>query len=425
MDLRTGHAFWPISNGLINSYPPLDRDERADIAIIGAGVTGALTAYELTCIGANVIVLDRQDAGMGSSAATTGLLTYETDASMRALSQTFDEPRAVRVYRLGLEAIERIERHVHDFGDDCGFARRPSLYVASADTDADELAREHALRRAHGFEVDLLARDDIERRYGIRAPAALLSRGCGEIDCYRFIHRLLGAARRGGARVYDRTGVDAVRHAADGVVLRTSRGFDVRARRLVFATGYEAARLARGAAPNLDSTWAFISEPLDHLSAGPTPSAWADRCLIWETARPYIYMRTTRDNRVLVGGEDEPWSRRHADEALLLRKTDRLLARAREWFPRLRLEIAYRWAGVFGSTADGLPLIGAKRGHPHTWFTLGFGGNGITFGAIAALMLRDDVLGRRHPDTALFAFDRPRAKTGWRRWLGAARTRTE
>jgi len=42
MDLRTGFAYWPLRNGIPASYPSLDRDETADVAVIGAGVTGAL-----------------------------------------------------------------------------------------------------------------------------------------------------------------------------------------------------------------------------------------------------------------------------------------------------------------------------------------------------------------------------------------------
>lgn len=411
MDLRTGHPFWPIKNGLPASYPTLDRNEQAEFAIVGAGISGALAAYELTRAGADVVVLDRHDVGMGSSAATTGLLMYETDASLTELSRTFGEEQAARVYTLGIEAIVGIEGHCLALGDDCGFSRRASLYLASTDKDAEQLTHEWRIRRKHDFVVDLLSREEIRDRYGIDAPAALYSQGCAEIDCYRFVHRLLASVQAGGGRIYDRTDVATIAPDRQGIVLRTANGHQVRAKRMICATGYEAARFVRGAAPNLDSTWAFISEPIKDLSA------WPDRCLIWETARPYLYMRTAGDGRVLVGGEDEPWARSHENEKLLVTKTDKLRARAQTLFPSLKLDIAYRWSGVFGSTPDGLPLIGEERRHPHVWFTLGFGGNGITFSAIAASMLRDEFLGRPHPDSRLFAFDRASAKSTPRRWL--------
>lgn len=415
MDLRTGLPFWPIKNGLLASYPSLDRDERAEFAIVGSGISGALAAYELSRAGADVVVLDRHDVGMGSSAATTGLLTYETDASLAELSRTFGEEKAARVFTLGIEAIVGIEGHCLTLGDDCGFSRRASLYLASAERDAEQLTHEWRIRRQHDFVVDLLSRQEIRDRYGIDAPAALYSQGCAEIDCYRFVHRLLAAVQTSGGRIYDRTDVTTIAADRQGIVLRTANGHQVRARRLVCATGYEAARFVGGAARDLLSTWAFISEPIKDLSV------WPDRCLIWETARPYLYLRTTGDGRVLVGGEDEPWSRSHENEKLLVTKTDTLRERAQAWFPKLRLDIAYRWAGVFSTTTDGLPLIGEERRHPHVWFTLGLGGNGITFSAIAAAMLRDEFLGRPHPDAHLFSFDRRTVKSAPRRWLDGLR----
>ena len=75
-------------------------------------------------------------------------------------------------------------------------------------------------------------------------------------------------------------------------------------------------------------------------------------------------------------------------------------------FPSVSIEVAYAWAGVFGTTADGLPYIGVLPEHPHTYFALGYGGNGITFSAVAAGLIRDWWTGCENPDQALFSFDR-------------------
>jgi glycine/D-amino acid oxidase-like deaminating enzyme len=218
MDLRTGFAYWPLRNGILASYPSLDRDETADVAIIGAGVTGALAAYELTHAGATVVVLDKRDVASGSSAATTGLLLCETDTSLLELSGRIGERAAARAYHLGLEAISRIESLTVSLADSCGFARRPSVYLASTDEDARALVREHALRRKHGLGVELLDAAEVRRRWGIDAPNAVCSQG-GEIDCFRFAHRLLAAAHERGARIYDRTTVTDLHVDGAGLTL--------------------------------------------------------------------------------------------------------------------------------------------------------------------------------------------------------------
>src|SRR2546421_11215606 len=122
MDLRTGVAFWPIRDGLIQSYPPLDSDLTVDVVIIGAGCTGALAAYRLCEAGASVVVLDKRDVASGSTAATTGLLLYETDSSLVELADAIGEEAAVRAWQLGREAIDEIDDLYGVLGERCGFA---------------------------------------------------------------------------------------------------------------------------------------------------------------------------------------------------------------------------------------------------------------------------------------------------------------
>ncbi len=400
MDLRSGAAFWPIRNGLIGTYPAIDRDDTADVVVIGAGVTGALVAYRLATAGASVVVIDKRDVASGSTAATTGLLQYETDTSLGDLVAHLGEEPAVRAWRLGLEAIDDIERLCAEVGDASGFARRPSLYLASSRRDGRRLQVEYELRRRHGFDVEWLAPADIDARYGFRAPGAISGNGNAEIDCHRFTHALLAASSRAGARIYDRTDARAVTDHDTGVTVTTDRGPLIRARRIVWAAGYEAVEETQRRVGSRHSTWALVSEPVADFGR------WHDRALIWETARPYLYARTTDDGRVMLGGEDEPFSRRHDKERLRPKKTRRLLKRFARMFPDLRLEVAYEWSGVFTTTSDGLPRIGQVPEHRHAWLALGYGGNGITFSAIAARLIRDAWLGRTNPDAAIFAFDR-------------------
>jgi glycine/D-amino acid oxidase-like deaminating enzyme len=127
---------------------------------------------------------------------------------------------------------------------------------------------------------------------------------------------------------------------------------------------------------------------------------------MWETARPYLYMRTTSDGRILVGGEDVPFRNPKARDALLKRKIQKVQKRFSELYPEISLEAAYTWAGTFGETQDGLPFIGKTPEYPNAYFALGYGGNGITYSLIAAELLRDALLGENNPDATIFRFDR-------------------
>jgi glycine/D-amino acid oxidase-like deaminating enzyme len=396
MDLRTGAAYWPLKSGLISVYPALDRDEMCDVAVLGAGITGALAASRLAAAGCDVVVLDGNDVAMGSTAGSTGLLQYETDTPLGQLISYIGAEQAVLSWKAGLRAVDEIEQLC---GSCCDFKRRPSLYLASR-RDARKLRREYDLRASHGFDVTWLEREEIARRYGFERDGAILSGGDAEVDPYQLTHRALAGATERGTRVYDRTHVDRIRPMANGIRLETNRGATVKARRLVIAAGYEVARHLKRDRGHLHSTWAMVSEPLREFSW------WPDQCLIWETRRPYLYLRTTADGRVIAGGEDEPWSSAHESIGLMKKKVVRLTRKFRALFPAVEIEPAYAWAGIFGTTPDGLPYIGTLPAYPHTYFALGYGGNGITFGMIAADLIRDWWARKPGGEQALFTFDR-------------------
>lgn len=400
MELRTGEPYWPIKNGLLQSYPPVRSDQSAEVVVLGAGVTGALIARALAIEGLDVLVVDRHDVGMGSSAAATGLLQYATDAPLNCLIEQLGEEAAVRVYRMGLDAVSTIEALCLELGDPCGFQRRPSLYLASRESASALLLREYLTQIQHGFDVSWLNRKAIEGFYGFSAAAALYCEGDGEVDCYRFVHALIADAARRGARVFDRTEIVRITAGRSGVVLETDRGHRITAGRFISAAGYQTEDELLRTSATLSSTWAIASEPVAAFDG------WEDRCLIWETDRPYFYLRTTDDGRVMAGGRDMRSPSRHESRRQLHRQADALATRVREMFPAMDFEVAYRWGGVFAATADSLPIVGTRPEFHNTWFALGYGGNGITFSVMAAAIIRDAYRGIAHPAAELFSFDR-------------------
>jgi glycine/D-amino acid oxidase-like deaminating enzyme len=386
--------FWTVRNGLLQVYPALDRDVRCDALVIGGGISGALLARRLTSKGVDCLVIDRRDIGFGSTSASTALLQYEIDTPLRELQERVGSKAAERAYWAGLEAIGRLEKMA---GRECDFALRPSLQVATQRSHLEGLKKEYELRRKLGFPVAWLDRKDL-RESGIDANGALRSRVAGEVDPYRLTHRLLRLAVAKGLRVMDRTMAIRYAHTRNYVHVTTDRNCVIRCRSVFFATGYETQDILPKKVVTLKSTYAFISEPISE--------PWKDRSLIWGTGDPYLYMRTSGHDRVLVGGEDDhvldPARRDRQIEA----KTKRLLRRFNALFPNIKIEPAFAWAGMFGSTKDGLAYIGPHPAFPRAWFSLGFGGNGITFAEIASRILTDLFLGRENPDAAVFSFDR-------------------
>jgi glycine/D-amino acid oxidase-like deaminating enzyme len=400
MDLRSGHPYWLIKDGLLATYPSLRQDASCDVAIIGAGITAALVAYAFCREGVHTIAVDERDVAAGSTAASTALLQHAADTELLDLAATVGASAAVRSYRLGLESVDKLEGIVAALGDDCGFSRKQSLYLASAKKDVPPLRNEFDFRRRNGFAVEFLEQADIESQFAFSAPAAIFTSGDGQIDAYRFCHRLFQYAVTKGAQVFDRTKVADIRPGRNGVTLKTTTGFRITARRVVFATGYESQRYLKQNVGTLHSTFAVITEPVESFPK------WAGRCLIWETARPYCYLRATDDDRILIGGKDTPFATAHRQDSLVKKKSAQLAHRLQRMFPETDFEIAYSWAGTFGATSDGLAYIGGTPEWPHADFAIGYGGNGITMSVTAAEIIVDRFFGRQNPDAKIFAFDR-------------------
>jgi glycine/D-amino acid oxidase-like deaminating enzyme len=129
--------------------------------------------------------------------------------------------------------------------------------------------------------------------------------------------------------------------------------------------------------------------------------------MVWESARPYLYMRPTEDGRLLIGGEDDAVDIPAKRDARVEKKARILMRRVREMFPALPLQPTFSWAGTFAETEDGLPFFGPHPQYgPRVHFAMAYGGNGITYSMLGAGLLRALIERRKHPLAALFGFKR-------------------
>lgn len=402
--LRSGESHWRANGPAPIECSPFEGSGRCEVAVVGTGITGTLIGYQLSKAGVDVILCDKGVVGAGSTAASTGLLQYEVDKPLVELIDAVGEVHAVHAYRRGQQAIDELEILASqiDPGNRCGFSRRATLCLASTEDDLPDLHREYDCRSSFGFDVSFLERPALREFGGFAEPGGLLSAGDAQVDPYRLTQSLIRAAQANGLRAFSDVNILAIKERPPGVHLRTASG-SIEARSAVLATGYFPNPCAPERLARLQTTYVAVSEP---FSAAPE---WPGGCLIWETARPYFYARTTSDGRAMIGGEDTPFAGDHQDADLLTAKADRLRIRFERLFAGAAFEPAYAWAGTFAETADGLPFIGRPSGSEHIYLALGYGGNGITFSTIAARLISDLIVGRPNADEAVFHFERPSA----------------
>lgn len=397
-DLTTGRAPWGY-----RQVPPdrqaLTESIKTDVAIIGGGITGSLMAEHLSRLGRRVVIIDREQPGFGSTRASTAMLQWETDSSLTELTNLYGFETAANVYRRSHTAVAGLMELVAAHRISCAFQPRPTLYIAAGDVGEKELREELALRHRAELPGELLSYTSLRREFGFDREAAILSPGSAEADPLMLSWALLQIARGFGAQIID---ADAVKFHDEGgrVLVETSGPHVIDAAHVVLATGYVMPHFVMPACHRISSSFAISTLPQqpDHL--------WPQRALVWEASEPYLYMRTTADNRIVIGGEDEEIADPQVRDAMLADKVLRLREKLSQIWPEANAEISHAWCGAFGETSDGLPLIGPVSGASNIYAAYGYGGNGITFSYLASRMIAAMISGEKEAWFESFALDR-------------------
>jgi len=400
MNLQAGYPYSLIKHGLLFNYPKLNKNLETDVLVVGGGISGALVAWHLIKRGIGCVLADSRTIGLGSTCASTGLLQYEIDTALSELKDIVGLKQAVRAYHLCRQAIYELG----DISKEIGFNEfeyKRSLYYAAHKKDISFLKDEFTIRKESGFDIEYLSAAALKKEVGFNAPAALLSNDGAQVDAYLFSHRLLQHATKHGLLVFDRTKIINLGYQNKNSIFKTEDKFTIKAKRIVYATGYESVKYVSKSIVKLLSTFATVSEHMDDDSR-----VHKNDLMIWNTANPYLYMRTTHDGRILIGGRDENFYNPLKRDKMIKRKAVQLAEDFKTLFPAVDFKPEFSWAGTFGATKDGLPFIGNYKPIRNGYFALGFGGNGITFSQVAATIIADLIEGKNNSDARLFSFDR-------------------
>jgi glycine/D-amino acid oxidase-like deaminating enzyme len=387
-DLRGGRSPWFAAA----KRPPrreLVENTGCDALIVGAGITGSLVAERLTRQGLDVIIIDREIPGHGSTAASTSMLLWEIDRPLTQLTEAYGFERASRAYHASLGAVAGLKALVATLGIPCEMRDKSSLYLA-ADSSSKDLLGEHRLRERAGLPGDFLDHARLLDIFSIARSGAIVSPGVADSDPLQLSRGLLHVAAARGARLFAGEAID-FDAVGKSVNVGLSNGREIAARAVVLATGYVMPGIVHSNVHKVSSSWAIATTP-------QLQNTWKDGALIWEDSEHYHYARTTRAGRIIIGGEDsDEFIEPEARDRLIPDKSRILAQKLAALWPMANTAIEFRWAGTFDTTSDGLPLIGPVPGQKGIYAAYGYGGNGITFSFLAAQLIGELVAVRgRH-----------------------------
>lgn len=397
--VRVGRSFWQETS-VTPPLPALDRDLRVDVVVVGGGVTGITAAYLLARNGQRVALLERGRLLEQDTSHTSAHLTCVTDTRLTRLEKTFGRDHAGAVWDAGLAALAAIDEHVRIEGIDCDFAWVPGyLHLPGGDVTedgVDALRADVAVARDLGFDAAFCDRTPLAGTPGMQM------REQARVHPLKYLTGLLHAARQHDCEPFELTAVEAIEDDPPVVV---ANGRRVTCDRVVVATHNPIA----GAEGFLEAT-AFqtkLALYTSYVVGGHVPHGSAPDALFWDTADPYRYLRLVPGpgmDLVIYGGEDHKTGQELDTHA----RFERLEQALRSLLPDAVL--SHRWSGQVIETHDGLPYIGQTD--PRQFVATGFGGNGLTFGTVGAIMAADWAQGSVNPWSGLFDAGRTNLRHG-------------
>lgn len=396
LDLRTGRPVWFAYRAPTVPTNRLTRDIKADVLIVGMGISGAMMAETLTAAGHSVVMIDRRGPLLGSTPATTALVQFEIDQPLTLLSAKIGKAKAQQAWRRSRLAVFNLAARIEELGIRCDAAPRQSLYLAGNVLGAAGLRGEAEARRLAGIHATYLAPAPLKERFGMARDGAVLSHGNLSLDPRKLTAGLLLKAVERKARLYAPVEAISFTESKNGVTVETGNGPTITAGFVVLATGYELMDKVPATGHSVISTWAIATKPQKQF-------AWKDLPLVWEASDPYLYLRTTPDGRIICGGEDEDFTDTGKRDALLPQKTAAIAAKLKKLLPSLDAAPEFAWTGSFGSSGTGLPLIGKLPRHARVFSVMGYGGNGITYSHIASEIVSAAIAGQKDADASLYA----------------------
>jgi glycine/D-amino acid oxidase-like deaminating enzyme len=372
-------SYW-LEDGYRPSLAANRLDGRVDVAIVGAGVTGCSCALTLAEAGRRVRVHEAREVAGGASGRNGGFALRGLAIAYDVARERLGRERATELWLLTERTIDRLELLAGD-----AFRRKGSLKLAAAVDEATCLRREYDALREDGFDAEWL--DDLEPQLRGRYSAGLVHPRDGAIQPARWVRRLASRAAAAGADIREGDSVESLdKLDADTVVVATD--------------GY-----THGLVAELDA--AVRPTRGQVVATAPLPERPFPRPHY--TYDGYVYWHQLEDGRLVLGGFrdralGEEWTREETTTPAIQSALDGF---ARELVGEV--EVVKRWAGIFGSTDDHLPLVGRLPGDERVWASCGYSGHGNVMGLACGDLVARAILGEASP--LLETFDPARAWT--------------
>ncbi|KAM3418508.1 hypothetical protein BST61_g4487 [Cercospora zeina] len=371
-------------------FSKLDRDLETDVVVVGSGISGIQTAYELVTRGYNVVMLEARHVLSGETGRTSGHLASALDDGYANIMSKHGKSGA----KIAADSHQLPGVQISQY--DC------KKQAKEHEQEVEELKEE--VEKAHGFGIDV----KFEQGYKVKGwdggpdqrDAAVFS-DQATFHPTKYLNALLKwLDNQSNFKCYTHTRVSDTQEKGFGigpigskssVEVKTFEGHAVTAKDVVMATCVPLQKL---------SVIAEMEYMRTYTVAIKVPKGYVEDVLLYDLAEAYKYIRLTEadaeNDYIVIGGCDHKVGQEDPTG-----RFQELETWVRERFTKAG-SVDYAWSGQVFEPADYMAFIGLDPGTQHTWIITGDSGNGLTHGVIAGEILASELEGKTHPWTFLY-----------------------
>lgn len=362
----------------------LNKNINTDVLIIGGGITGMTTAYQLINSNLKVVLIDQNLIGHGVSSKTTGKLNYLQENIYTSIKNTFSVNEAELYLKAQLEAIQHVNEIINTNHIKCNFEWVQSYLFTDKDSEIPTIKREKKLLEQMGINVK--EHQNIEPN--LKCKYAISVQDTAVFHPIKYLYALKKICIKNKIDIYENTQALKINIIKDGFIVETDKEFKIKAKKIVVANHYPFFIL-----PFFMPIKTYIEK--SYISASPVTETKSKTYIT--SSYPCKSIRYHQDKAngymIYLNGSHTICNKLNEKQNF-----DNLIQEAN----KLNLEPLYIWANDDLMTSDKLPFIGCINDEKSLFIGTGYNTWGMTNGTIAGIILSDLIQNKKNIYTKLF-----------------------
>lgn len=336
----------------------LSGSEKAEIVIVGGGISGLTTAYFLNKYGYKVTLVEKEFCGSGATGKSSGFVTPDSELQLANYTKSLGDTEAKNIWDFSWHGVHTIKELINTYSIDCQYVAQSAALISSNQSGIYDVQKEYITRSKAGYDVNLI-QDNIKDIIGSdKYHNALIQPHCFGINGYLYCQELKHILLDKGVKIFEYSpAIDIYNN-----ILNTPNG-SITYDKIVLSVDKNLPEFNLATEEIYHAlTFLMISKPLkdsDILKIFPK-----EPLMVSDTNLVFDYFRLTPDNRLLLGGAPLFASYSYCEynqtcmDSYIAQAKDKLTEYFKSYFPDVKIEFEYIWPGLIGITKDLVPIAG-------------------------------------------------------------------